>query len=60
MLTKLIEHALTEENSRSLWFKTNGYTNYRAQFHITLIRLKFNPIYFMQKYTYFKQCYQEC
>ena len=32
----------------------------RAQFHNTLIRLRFNPIYFMQNYTYFKQCYQEC
>ena len=26
----------------------------------TLIRLRFNPIYFMQNYTYFKQFYQEC
>ena len=26
-----------------------------AQFHNTLIWLKFNPIYFMQNYTYFKQ-----
>jgi len=32
----------------------------RAQFHNTLIRLRFNPIYFMQNYTYFKQFYQEC
>ena len=31
-----------------------------AQFHNTLIRLRFNPIYFMQNYTYFKQFYQEC
>jgi len=30
-----------------------------AQFHNTLIRLRFNPIYFMQNYTYFKQSYQE-
>ena len=30
------------------------------QFHNTLIRLRFNPIYFMQNYTYFKQFYQEC
>ena len=30
----------------------------RAQFY-TLIQLKFNPIYFMQHYTYFKQFYQE-
>ena len=26
----------------------------RSQFRNTLIWLKFNPIYFMQKYTYFK------
>jgi len=32
MLTKLIEHALTEENSRSLWFKTNGYTKTGPKF----------------------------
>jgi len=32
----------------------------RAQFHNTLIRLRFNPIRFMQNYKYFKQCYQEC
>ena len=31
-----------------------------AKFHNTLIWLKFNPIYFMKHYTYFKQCYQEC
>ena len=32
----------------------------RAKFHNTLIRLRFNPIHFMQNYTYFKQFCQEC
>jgi len=31
-----------------------------AHFHNTLIRLKFNPIRFMQKYTYFEQWYHDC
>jgi len=31
-----------------------------AWFHNSLIRLKFNPNYFMQNYTYFRQIYQEC
>jgi len=26
----------------------------------TLIQLRFNPIHFVQYYTYFKQLYQEC
>jgi len=33
---------------------------FRAQFYNTLIRLRVNPIYFIQNYTYFKQFYQEC
>jgi len=32
----------------------------RDQFHKTLIRLNFNPMYFMENYTYFKQFNQEC
>jgi len=32
----------------------------KAQFHNTFIRLRFNPIYFKQNCTYFKQFYQGC
>ena len=32
----------------------------RTQFHNHLIQLKFNPKYFMQNSTYFRQLYQKC
>jgi len=40
---------------------SNGYYTrpYWAQFHNNLIRLKFNPKYFKQNYTYFRQFYRE-
>jgi len=41
------------------WYKYNHIIIYvsliRVQFHNTLIRLRFNPIYFMQNYTYLFQ-----
>jgi len=37
-----------------------GHYVHRSQFQYKLIRLEFNPNYFSQNYTYFRQFFKEC
>jgi len=54
----MFEYIFQAQHTLYIWrIVIYSYSVYWVQFHNHLIR--FNPIHFMQNYTYFKQLYQE-